>query len=131
MFNRIARSAALAAVPALLAGTALLATSGAANAAPASIGWEYAPACQAHGTITYNGMEGIPAETIQYGSTGDCVKFAQAALYDWGRLPSTADIDGQFGPQTQAATIAQQNFCHIQNNGQIGKMTWYCLMNAD
>jgi hypothetical protein len=33
--------------------------------------------------------------------------------------------------QTQAATIAQHNFCKIQNNGQIGKMTWYCLMIAD
>jgi peptidoglycan hydrolase-like protein with peptidoglycan-binding domain len=128
MLNRIARRIAVAAIPTLLAGVAMVASSGTANA---SIGWEYAQACMNHGTITYNGITDIPAETIQYGSTGDCVKFAQAALYDWGRLPSTADIDGQFGPQTQAATIAQQNFCHIQNNGQIGKMTWFCLMNAD
>ena len=128
MRNRIARRVTVAAIPVLLAGVGLIASSGTANA---SIGWEYAQACQNHGTITYRGITDIPAETIQEGSTGDCVKFAQAALYDWTRLPSTADIDGQFGPQTKAATIVQQNFCHIQNNGQIGEQTWYCLMNAD
>lgn len=128
MFSKIARRAAMVAVPTLLAGTAMVAMTGTANA---DIGSEYAQACMNHGTISYNGIGDIPAETIQEGSTGDCVKFAQAALFDWGRLPSTADIDGQFGPQTKAATIVQQNYCHIQNNGQIGKMTWFCLMNAD
>ena len=128
MLNRIARRVVIAAVPSLLAGVAMVVTSGTANA---TIGWEYAQACMNHGTITYRGVDNIPAETIQYGSTGDCVKYAQAMLYDWGRLPSESDIDGQFGPQTQAATITQQNFCQIQNNGQIGKMTWYCLMVAD
>lgn len=128
MFNRIIRRVVLAAAPVLVAGVTAVATSGTANA---SVGWEYAQACMNHGTITYNGITNIPAETVQYGSTGDCVKYAQAMLFDWGRLPSTSDIDGQFGPQTRAATIAQQNFCRIQADGQIGKMTWFCLMNAD
>jgi peptidoglycan hydrolase-like protein with peptidoglycan-binding domain len=128
MRSRIVRRIAAAAIPTVVVGVAMVATSGTANA---SVGWEYSQACMNHGTIAYRGVTDVPAEIIQYGSTGDYVKYAQAMLFDWGRLPSTADIDGQFGPQTQAATIAQQNFCKIQNNGQIGKMTWYCLMIAD
>ena len=128
MLNRIARRVAVAAVPTLLAGVAMVAMSGTANAVEI---WPYAQPCFNHGTITYNGQPDIPAETIQEGSTGDCVKYAQAIMVNAGWLPASPGIDGQFGPETKAATIDAQNFFHIQNNGQIGKITWWYLMDLN
>ena len=127
MLNRIARRVVVAAVPTLLAGVAMVAMSGTANAQDIAA---YAQPCFNHGTITYNKLY-VPAETIQEGSTGDCVKYAQAIMVNAGWLPASPGIDGQFGPETKAAAIDAQNFCHIQNNGQIGKMTWFCLLELD
>jgi hypothetical protein len=79
MRSRIVRRIAAAAIPTVLVGVAMVAASGTANA---SVGWEYSQACMNHGAITYRGVTDIPAETIQYGSTGDCVKYAQAVLFD-------------------------------------------------
>jgi peptidoglycan hydrolase-like protein with peptidoglycan-binding domain len=46
--------------------------------------------------------------TIHFGSTGKEVKEAQQYLFDRGYFPTTADVDGNFGPRTRAAVIAYQ-----------------------
>lgn len=120
------------ALPALLAGSALVGLAPAALAD--TIGPQYWDACARHGTMQYVDRFGVkwtvPSEQVQYGDTGDCVKEAQAMLVDWGRLPSAAWVDGQFGPRTQSATIAQQSFCNIGRDGIVGPQTWVCMLRA-
>lgn len=129
--NKLLRRMAVAALPAVLAGAAVIGT--APTAFADTLGPQYWDACARHGTINYY-YQGftwtVPKEQVQYGDTGDCVKEAQAMLVDWQRLPSAAWIDGQFGARTKSAAIAQQNFCGIAPDGIVGPQTWVCLLRA-
>jgi len=113
-------------VPVALAGAAVLTST--ASASADTLGPQYADACLAHGTITVNGIGDLPAQQVSYGWSGDCVKYAQAILVDWGRLPGPSAVDGQFGPQTYAAVTGMQQWCRIQVDGIVGPQTWYCMV---
>ena len=89
--------------------------------------------CESHGSRTWplplGGTIVIPTEQVQYGSTGDCVAFAQMLLvysaYNIG-------VDGDFGPQTQSAVISFQKSKLSQPacgpaDGIVGPRTWMCL----
>jgi peptidoglycan hydrolase-like protein with peptidoglycan-binding domain len=124
--NTFTRRLATALLPVALAGTAVLASTSSASAD--ELGLKYADACLAHGTITVNGIGDLPAQQVSYGWTGDCVKYAQALLVDWRRLPGPSAVDGQFGPQTYAAVTGMQQWCRIAVDGIVGPNTWYCMV---
>lgn len=57
---------------------------------------------------------------LKLGSTGDAVKFIQKQL-------GTVTVDGQFGPETQAAVIAYQKYNGLTPDGIVGKGTYTAL----
>lgn len=76
--------------------------------------------------------------TIQYGSTGDAVMFAQAILVRLGYLnkggKDYANVDGDFGLLTKSATLGFQSATRdsadpLIIDGIIGKNTWAKLLN--
>lgn len=76
--------------------------------------------------------------TIQYGSTGDAVMFAQAILVRLGYLnkggKDYANVDGDFGLLTKSATLGFQSATRdsadpLVIDGIIGKKTWAKLLN--
>ena len=77
--------------------------------------------------------------TIQFGSTGDAVMFAQAILVRLGYLnkgsKDFANVDGDFGLLTKAATLGFQSATRDSEDplvidGIIGKNTWTRLLDA-
>ena len=75
--------------------------------------------------------------TIQYGSTGDAVMFAQAILVRLGYLnkggKDYANVDGDFGLLTKSATLGFQSATRdsadpLVIDGIIGKKTWAKLL---
>lgn len=77
--------------------------------------------------------------TIQYGSTGDAVMFAQAILVRLGYLnkggKDYANVDGDFGLLTKAATMSFQSATRdsaepLVIDGIIGQKTWAKLREA-
>ena len=77
--------------------------------------------------------------TIQYGSTGDAVMFAQAILVRLGYLNKGGkdfnNVDGDFGLLTKAATLGFQSATRDSEDplvidGIIGKNTWAKLLQA-
>lgn len=77
--------------------------------------------------------------TIQFGSTGDAVMLAQAILVDLGYLnkggKNYANVDGDFGLLTKAATMSFQSATRdsadpLVIDGIIGKNTWAKLLQA-
>jgi peptidoglycan hydrolase-like protein with peptidoglycan-binding domain len=63
---------------------------------------------------------------IQQGSTGQIVKNAQGLLLAHGNDPK--GIDGNFGPNTEAATEAFQQAENLAVDGIIGPNTWTALV---
>lgn len=77
--------------------------------------------------------------TIQFGDTGDAVMFAQAILVRLGYLnkgsKDFANVDGDFGLLTKAATMSFQSATRdsadpLVIDGIIGKNTWAKLLQA-
>lgn len=75
--------------------------------------------------------------TIQYGSTGDAVMFAQAILVRLGYLnkggKDYTNVDGDFGLLTKSATLGFQSATRnsvdpLVIDGIIGKKTWAKLL---
>ena len=64
--------------------------------------------------------------TIKKGSTGQVVKNAQGLLLAHGNDPK--GIDGDFGPNTEAATKAFQKASSLAEDGIIGQNTWGKLL---
>ena len=65
-------------------------------------------------------------QTIQQGSTGQLVRNAQGLLLAHGNDPK--GIDGQFGPNTKAATQAFQTAEGLTADGIVGPQTWTALV---
>ncbi len=80
--------------------------------------------------ITEGAYPGYP---LRIGSTGDSVSQAQyyLSLVDkyYDLVPPLA-IDGNFGPQTENATIAFQRLFYLTPDGIIGQNTWNQLLNV-
>ena len=72
--------------------------------------------------------------TIQFGSTGDAVMFAQAILVWLGYLnrgsKNFSNVDGDFGLLTKSATLGFQSSEKLEIDGIIGKNTWAALLKA-
>ena len=92
--------------------------------------------CFSHGTRQWpmypSGSITVPTQQLQQGSYGDCVAYGQILL-DMSNAGNPA-VDGDFGPQTEAAVLTFQN--RMLSNGKtwcgpadgvIGPRTWYCL----
>ena len=60
--------------------------------------------------------------TLSNGSSGDAVAQLQEALKELGHDPGA--VDGQFGPQTEAAVKAFQQDRGIAADGVVGLITW-------
>lgn len=89
--------------------------------------------CESHGSRTWGTPGGgtivIPTEQVEEGSTGDCVAFAQILLV---YSAYNISVDGDFGPQTEAAVISFQKSKLYQPlcgpaDGTVGPRTWMCL----
>ncbi|MCA1672141.1 MAG: peptidoglycan-binding protein [Actinobacteria bacterium] len=65
--------------------------------------------------------------TLQEGSNGAAVKAVQVIL---SRIVSPLDVDGIFGPNTEAAVKGFQADNGLQQDGIIGPQTWRALTNA-
>lgn len=65
--------------------------------------------------------------SIQSGSTGALVQAAQCRLKTAGHDPGSPD--GEFGPNTQAATQAFQSSAGLSADGVIGPRTWTALLS--
>jgi peptidoglycan hydrolase-like protein with peptidoglycan-binding domain len=65
--------------------------------------------------------------TIQEGSTGDDVRWAQYLLVRRLVLGDQTQIDGIFGPQTKTAVIEFQQGAGLTQDGIVGPITWGAL----
>jgi murein L,D-transpeptidase YcbB/YkuD len=115
------------------AGVALLALPVVAAPASAETFGEYKTNCLRHGQqLSTNGLYEIPTEQLVEGDTGDCVAYLQDLLdtKGWGfngGFPYSLDIDGQFGPKTNAAVLSFQRGEGLQVDGEVGPYTWTAL----
>jgi peptidoglycan hydrolase-like protein with peptidoglycan-binding domain len=66
---------------------------------------------------------------LKRGSRGEAVRQLQQALKDLGYDPGA--IDGQFGPDTEAAVKAFQGHSEIAVDGIVGEITWRNIDEAD
>lgn len=72
---------------------------------------------------TVNESEEYDMPQIQRGSKGKAVKILQIILGD-------LEVDGSFGPATQAATLAFQKKHGLTADGVVGPKTWKALLNT-
>lgn len=98
---------------------------------------DYQANCFRHGkeASPYYPQITIPTQQLALNSTGDCVKYLQDLLdtRGWsfnGGFPYSLAIDGQFGPQTNAAVRSFQKGTGIEQDGQVGPQTWTALGDA-
>lgn len=123
------RRAATVALPALLAAAVTTAVAEPAHAT------DYADPCFAHGQESWSWRGGhgtvqVPTTQVSYGSSGDCVAYAQWLLELNGH-PEVA-VDYSFGPITRAAVYAYQTqmqglgYCGGVD-GVVGPRTFMCL----
>jgi peptidoglycan hydrolase-like protein with peptidoglycan-binding domain len=68
----------------------------------------------------------MPA-TIQVGSTGQDVRWAQYLLVRRLLLSDQTQIDGTFGPKTEAAVKEFQQGAGLTADGVVGPLTWAAL----
>lgn len=69
-----------------------------------------------------------PYPLLRIGSSGNCVRFAQARLAAHGFSPGA--IDGVFGSKTYSATIAFQRARGLAPDGVVGPKTWAELVKS-
>jgi hypothetical protein len=150
----LGRSSKLAASVAFaLAAVALSATQAHANSYGNMNMPQLQSLCESHGSRTWplppSGPNGtgpsygtlvIPTEQVQQGSEGDCVAYAQILLgLNFGNDGINSpyqhlSVDGDFGPNTEAATLAIQKYWVSLGeswcgpaDGVVGPRTWMCL----
>lgn len=105
------------AVPAVLGAGLLGLAGGVAQAQPVDAG---SPVLAARSCGT---LQSYPE--ISRGSSGQAVTYAQCLLYgNWGE---NVDVDGQFGPATEAAVKRVQSYCGLDADGIVGRYTWSAL----
>jgi N-acetyl-anhydromuramyl-L-alanine amidase AmpD len=68
---------------------------------------------------------------LRRGSAGWQVKRLQRLLRQQGLLPEPAQIDGDFGPVTEAAVRAFQELHGLEVDGIVGPLTWGALLTAE
>lgn len=68
--------------------------------------------------------------TVRSGSTGDYVRAAQTELLKHGELTGPAQVDGTFGPATDAATRHFQSRTGLGVDGVVGPLTWQKLIST-
>lgn len=73
--------------------------------------------------------ESYPGTPLRVGSTGPFVTVVQAALnrisQNYPSIPKISPVDGNFGPQTEAAVRQFQQIFSLAQDGIVGKATWY------
>ncbi len=78
--------------------------------------------------LTVDGIVGprtwarLDPPTIQSGASGDAVRLLQRLLTDFGYDPGA--IDGEFGPNTEAAVKQFQDDFLLASDGVVGPETW-------
>ena len=77
--------------------------------------------------------ESYPGTPIRLGDTGPYVTVVQSALNRIGRnypaIPRVP-VDGKFGPQTETAVRAFQQIFSLEEDGIVGRGTWYQINRA-
>jgi N-acetyl-anhydromuramyl-L-alanine amidase AmpD len=72
-----------------------------------------------------------PPKTIREGAEGWLVTRLQRLLRQHGLFPEPAEIDGDFGPITDAAVRAFQELNDLEPDGIVGPLTWQALTAVD
>ncbi len=74
--------------------------------------------------------EGVP---LRFGDSGDNVRTIQIQLNrirnNYPSIPAISNVDGTFGPQTEAAVREFQRIFNLTADGIVGKATWYRIKN--
>jgi N-acetyl-anhydromuramyl-L-alanine amidase AmpD len=68
--------------------------------------------------------------TLRRGASGWQVKRLQRLLRRHGQLAPPAEIDGEFGPVTEAAVRAFQTLHGLEPDGIVGPLTWGALIGS-
>jgi len=74
-------------------------------------------------------MKSLPP-TVRRGSSGWQVKRLQRLLRRHGQFGPPAQLDGEFGPRTEAAVRAFQALHGLEPDGIVGPLTWGALNGA-
>lgn len=74
------------------------------------------------------GNDDVNVPTIENGSKGGAVKAAQSILN--GKAGARLAVDGDFGPATEAAVKAWQQFFRLEVDGIVGPQTWATLLDG-
>jgi peptidoglycan hydrolase-like protein with peptidoglycan-binding domain len=86
------------------------------------------------GPQTWQALPSDPStQELSYGAHGALVMALQRALLEYGGSASETDpgpIDGDFGPQTEAAVRAYQVRHGITADGVVGDQTWWVPAGA-
>lgn len=69
--------------------------------------------------------------TLKSGAKRIAVRGLQRRLLDAGYGTGELEIDGRFGPQTEAAVKAFQEASGLEADGIVGPLTWEALNNVD
>ncbi len=69
--------------------------------------------------------------TLKSGSKGIAVRGLQRRLLDAGYGSGEIEIDGRFGPQTEAAVKAFQEASGLDADGIVGPLTWEALNDLE
>jgi hypothetical protein len=131
--SALIRRVATAALSTLVAAGATVTMAGPAHAT------DYGASCFAHGHELWPWRGGpgtveVPTTQVSYGSSGDCVAYAQWLLELNGH-PEVA-VDYSFGPVTRSAVYAYQSqmqglgYCGGVD-GVVGPRTFMCLETAN
>jgi peptidoglycan hydrolase-like protein with peptidoglycan-binding domain len=89
-------------------------------------------AFQRAGRLTVDGVVGAQTwaalfVTVQQGSQGEAVRAVQGQLASRG---VAITVDGDFGPQTDAAVRAYQQRTGLSADGVVGPQTWSALVSG-
>ncbi len=78
-----------------------------------------------------NITESYPGEVLELGSSGQEVRTIQVQLNrisrDYPSIPKIPEIDGVFGAETESAVRAFQGIFNLEQDGRVGKATWYSI----
>ena len=73
-----------------------------------------------------------PGTPLRVGSTGPNVVVIQTSLnrisQNYPAIPKIANVDGIFGPRTEASVRAFQEIFGLEPDGIVGRATWYALV---
>ncbi len=83
------------------------------------------------GPLTWEKLDGADKSDpiLKNGSKGVAVRGLQRRLLDAGYGTGELEIDGRFGPQTEAAVKAFQEVSGLEADGIVGPKTWEALDN--